>query len=155
MICPTEASGVMWSGRCHPFAIHMSIRMTRAVPATIEDRKKETGITGDHHCGASMFGISRYSEPSELWCIVDRVTAAMASRIGSNALLAAVPEHPGQRPEDHGGHGRVDQVAREHEDEQRHRERHVGAGPLLPERQRRWRPAALQGDRQELEERGS
>ena len=62
----------------------MSIRMTRAVPATIEDRKKETGITGDHHCGASMFGISRYSEPRELWCIVDRVTAAMASRIGSN-----------------------------------------------------------------------
>ena len=86
MICPTEASGFMCSGRCHPFAIHMSIRMTRAVPATIEDRKKETGITGDHHCGASMFGISRYSEPSELWCMVDRVTAAMASRIGSNVF---------------------------------------------------------------------
>jgi hypothetical protein len=44
----------------------MSMRMTSAVPAAIDDRKKETGITGDHHCGASMFGISRYREPSEL-----------------------------------------------------------------------------------------
>jgi len=61
----------------------MSIRMTSAVPAAIDDRKNETGITGDHHCGASMFGISRYREPSELWCMVDRVTAAIASMIGS------------------------------------------------------------------------
>ena len=27
--------------------------------------------------------MSRYSEPSELWCMVDSVTAAMASMIGS------------------------------------------------------------------------
>ena len=61
MPAPSESSG-----RRQPFAIHMSIRMTSALPATIEDRKNETGITGDHHCEASMFGISRYSEPSEL-----------------------------------------------------------------------------------------
>ena len=36
-----------------------------------------------------MFGISRYSEPSELWCIVDSVTAAIASRIGSKPLSRA------------------------------------------------------------------
>ena len=30
-----------------------------------------------------MFGISRYSEPSELWCMVDSVTAAIANMIGS------------------------------------------------------------------------
>ena len=83
MICPTEASRVISSGRRHPFAIHMSIRITSAVPAAIDDRKNETGITGDHHCGASMFGISKYSEPSELWCMVDSVTAAIASMIGS------------------------------------------------------------------------
>ena len=83
MICPTEASRVISSGRRHPFAIHISTRITSAVPAAIDDRKKETGITGDHHCGASMFGISRYSEPSELWCMVDSVTAAIASMIGS------------------------------------------------------------------------
>src|SRR5580765_6252696 len=61
----------------------MSMRITSAVPAAIDERKKEMGITGDHHCGASMFGISRYKDPSELWCIVDSVTAAMASMIGS------------------------------------------------------------------------
>ena len=61
----------------------MSIRMTSADPATIEDRKNEMGMTGDHHCEASMFGMSRYREPSELWCIVDSVTAAIASMIGS------------------------------------------------------------------------
>ena len=47
------------------------------------------GITSDHHCEASMFGISRYSEPSELWCIVDSVTAAIASMIGSKPLSLA------------------------------------------------------------------
>src|SRR4029453_306998 len=73
-------------GRAHPFAIHISTRITRAVPAAIEERKKETGITGDHHCGATMFGMSRNREPSELWCIVDSVTAAMARMIGSNAF---------------------------------------------------------------------
>src|SRR5262249_61658467 len=57
--------------------------MISALPATIEDRKKETGITGDHHCRSTMFGMSRKSEPSELWCIVDSVTAAIASMIGS------------------------------------------------------------------------
>jgi hypothetical protein len=50
----------------------------------MEERKKAMGITGDHHCAASMFGIRRYSEPSELWCIVESVTAAMARRIGSS-----------------------------------------------------------------------
>jgi hypothetical protein len=30
-----------------------------APPATIEDRKNEIGITGDHHREASMLGISR------------------------------------------------------------------------------------------------
>ncbi len=30
-----------------------------------------------------MFGINKYSDPSELWCIVDSVTAAIASMIGS------------------------------------------------------------------------
>ncbi len=53
------------------------------MPAATDDRKNETGITGDHHCAASMFGINRYSEPSELWCMVDSVTAAIASMIGS------------------------------------------------------------------------
>ena len=59
------------------------------MPATIDDRKNEIGITGDHHCEASLFGISRYSDPSELWCIVDSVTAAMASRIGSSVFSRA------------------------------------------------------------------
>jgi hypothetical protein len=63
--------------------------MTRAVPAAIDDRKNETGITGDHHCGASLVGISRKSEPSELWCIVERVTAAIASMMGSGFLPLA------------------------------------------------------------------
>src|SRR4029450_1318312 len=73
----------MSSGRRQPFAIHISMRITSAVPAAIADRKKETGITGDHHWGASMLGINKYREPSELWCIVDSVTAAIASMIGS------------------------------------------------------------------------
>ena len=48
---------------------------------------------GANTCGAQivccfwascfMFGISRYREPSELWCMVDSVTAAIASMIGS------------------------------------------------------------------------
>src|SRR6516162_6211341 len=69
--------------RCHPLAIHISIRMIRDVPATIDDKKNETGITGDHHWGASLSGISRNKDPRELWCIVDSVTAAIASMIGS------------------------------------------------------------------------
>jgi hypothetical protein len=36
-----------------------------------------------------MFGISRYREPSELWCMVDSVTAAIASMIGSALLSRA------------------------------------------------------------------
>ena len=59
-----------------------STATTSAVPAAIDDRKKLIGMTGDHHCGASMFGISKYKEPSELWCMVDNVTAAMASITG-------------------------------------------------------------------------
>src|SRR5215831_4607386 len=57
--------------------------MTSPVPAAIEDKKNEIGITGDHHCGASASRMSRNSEPSELWCIVENVTAAMASMMGS------------------------------------------------------------------------
>src|SRR5689334_24446002 len=87
VIFPTEARVAMGSGRCQPLAIQNAMRITSADPATIEDRKKYTGRTGVHHCGASMFGISRYSDPNELWCIVDSVTAAIASRMGSNAVL--------------------------------------------------------------------
>ena len=60
------------------------------------------------------------------------------------------PEQPGERPEDDGGRGRVDQVAGHHEDEQRDREGHVGAGPLLPERQEPVEAHPLQDDREEL-----
>ena len=63
--------------------------MTRPRPAAIEDRKNETGNTGDHHCGASEPGIRRNSDPSELWCIVEKVTAAIASMIGSPFLPAS------------------------------------------------------------------
>ncbi len=45
----------------------------------MEDKKNETGSTGDHHCGASLSGMSRNNEPRELWCIVENVTAAMAN----------------------------------------------------------------------------
>src|SRR5215475_8878654 len=89
VICPIDASGAISSGRFQPFEIHMAIRMTNAEPATIEDRKKWIGINGDHHCGSTMFGISRKSEPSELWCMVDSVTAAMASMIGSGLSVRA------------------------------------------------------------------
>src|SRR4051812_18333115 len=75
--------------RRHALAIAISTRITTAVPAAIDDRKNETGMTGDHHWGASLSGISRNSEPSELWCIVDSVTAAMASRIGSGCSSLA------------------------------------------------------------------
>jgi hypothetical protein len=60
--------------------------MTRAVPAAIEDKKKEMGITGDHHCGPSLSGMSKNKEPRELWCIVESVTAAIASMMGSAFL---------------------------------------------------------------------
>src|SRR5579864_2038765 len=81
------------SCRFHAFAIHISIRITRAVPAAIEDRKKETGIVGDHHCGATLSGISKNNEPSELWCMVERVTAAIASMMGSGFLSLARNAH--------------------------------------------------------------
>src|SRR5262245_1296982 len=63
--------------------------MMSPVPAAIDDRKKETGSAGDHHCGPSLSGISRNSDPSELWCIVESVTAAIASMIGSAWLSFA------------------------------------------------------------------
>src|SRR4051794_21630177 len=75
--------------RFHAFAIQASITMIRPVPAAIEDRKKYTGIAGDHHCAASLVGISRKREPRELWCIVESVTAAIANMIGSNFLSLA------------------------------------------------------------------
>src|SRR5438270_1052867 len=68
------------------FAIHISIRITTAMPAAMDDKKKDTGITGDHHCEVSWSGMSRNNEPSELWCMVERVTAAMASMMGSGFL---------------------------------------------------------------------
>ena len=97
MILPSEASCGIRSGRCQAFAIHISTRITTAVPAAIEERKNETGITGDHHCGASLSGISRNSEPSELWCMVDSVTAAIASRIGSGFSSRARKTHASDR----------------------------------------------------------
>src|SRR5580765_2733630 len=89
VIAPIEDICSMRSRRSHALAIHISIRMTSAVPAAIDDRKKDTGITGDHHCGASLSGISRSREPSELWCMVEKVTAAIASMAGSNLLPLA------------------------------------------------------------------
>src|ERR1700746_950821 len=80
---PMAASCVVRSCRFHALAIHISTTMTRAVPAAIEEKKKEMGITGDHHCGASLSGINRNNEPRELWCMVESVTAAMASMMGS------------------------------------------------------------------------
>jgi hypothetical protein len=59
VICPTAANVFMSSGRCQARAIHMLISTINAVPATMEERKKLIGITCDHHCGASMLGISR------------------------------------------------------------------------------------------------
>ena len=64
--------------------------------------------------------------------------------------LVPRPEQPGERPEDDGGHGGVDHVAGHHEDEQRDREGHVGAGPLLPERQQPVEAEPLQDHREEL-----
>ena len=73
----------MRSSRVQARAIHISIRITSPVPAAIADKKNDTGSTGDHHCGASAPRMSRNSEPSELWCMVESVTAAMASMMGS------------------------------------------------------------------------
>jgi Lipocalin-like domain len=86
-MAPIAESCLRRSWRFQAFEIHISIRMTRPVPAAIDDRKNEIGITGDHHCGASVPGISRNNDPSELWCIVDSVTAAMASMIGGDTAL--------------------------------------------------------------------
>src|SRR5262245_46286381 len=59
------------------------MRITSAVPAAIDERKNEIGSSGDHHCGASLSGISRNNDPNELWCMVESVTAAIASMTGS------------------------------------------------------------------------
>src|ERR1700741_428772 len=83
----------MRSCRLHPFAIHISIRIIRDVPAAIADKKKEMGITGDHHCEASLSGISRNKDPRELWCMVESVTAATASMMGSAFLSLARKAH--------------------------------------------------------------
>src|SRR3954454_14379925 len=83
VMLPSEASWLIRSVRCHALAIHISTRITNAVPDATEDRKNETGRTGDHHWAPSLSGISRNSEPSELWCMVERVTAAIASITGS------------------------------------------------------------------------
>ena len=68
------------------------------------------------------------------------------------APAARLPEDPGQGPEDDGGAGRVREVAREHEDEERHRDRDVDARPALPGLHRPREPPPLERDRQELEE---
>ena len=154
VICPTEASRVISSGRRHPFAIHMSIRITSAVPATIDERKKDTGITGDHHCEASMFGISRYSEPSELWCIVDNVTAAIASMIGS-ACSSRARKIQARAPKTDCRSERVEDIARHQVDEQRHRRRDVDPVPLPPRRHGLVVAPVLERDRQEFEHAGS
>src|SRR5262245_7995408 len=86
VMLPSEANWLIRRVRCHALAIHISTRITSAVPEAIEDRKNDTGRTGDHHWAPSLSGIRRNSEPSELWCIVDRVTAAMASITGSYSL---------------------------------------------------------------------
>src|SRR5882762_2148659 len=82
---PSEASCGMRSARPQAFAIHISTRMTREMPAAMDERKNQTGITGDHQAGSSLSGMSRNSEPSELWCMVERVTAAIASMIGTGS----------------------------------------------------------------------
>ena len=151
MILPIDASCVIRSCRFHAFAIHISIRMTRAVPAAIEDRKKEMGITGDHHCGASLSGISRNSEPSELWCMVESVTAAMASMMGSAFLPLARNDHARKENSDC-SQGRIDQIAREQVDEQRKRKRHVSAGPAPPYVHRPLQSPSLERYRKELEQ---
>src|SRR3954471_12615578 len=71
------------------FAIHISTRMTRAMPAAMDERKNQTGMIGDHQAGSSLSGMRRNSEPSELWCMVESVTAAMASMIGTGFSPAA------------------------------------------------------------------
>jgi hypothetical protein len=53
VILPIEATCPTFSGRRQPFAIHISTRTTSAVPAATDERKNDTGSTGDHHCGAS------------------------------------------------------------------------------------------------------
>ena len=55
------------------------------MPAAMEERKKRTGSTGDHQVESSLSGMSRNSEPSELWCMVESVTAAIASMIGTGS----------------------------------------------------------------------
>ena len=66
MIAPMDASCAVRSGRLHALAIHISMRITSPVPAAIEERRNEMGSTGDHHCVASLSGISRNSDPREL-----------------------------------------------------------------------------------------
>src|SRR5262249_60728736 len=86
---PCEGSANI--GRRGPMllTIPTQTKMTRDPPAAIDDKKKETGMTGDHHCGASLSGMSKKREPSELWCIVESVTAAIANIIGSAFLSLA------------------------------------------------------------------
>src|SRR4051812_44773889 len=93
VICAIAPSCDTCSVRFHALAIHTSIMTNRPVPAAIEERKKDTGITGDHHCGPTLSGMSRKREPSELWCIVESVTAAMASMMGSDFLPFARKAH--------------------------------------------------------------
>src|SRR5512132_2793665 len=93
VIWPSDAIGSISRGRRQPFEIHIWMRMMRAVPATTEERKNEIGRIGDHHCGSTMLGIRRKSDPSELWCIVDSVTAAMASMMGSGLSSRARKIH--------------------------------------------------------------
>ena len=56
--------------------------MISAVPAATAERKKSIGSIGDHHSALSLSGMSRKMEPSELWCIVESTTAAIASITG-------------------------------------------------------------------------
>src|SRR6187401_3311736 len=68
--------------RFQAFAAHMAHRITSDKPAVMADKRNHTGRIGDHQAVSSLSGINRYSDPSELWCIVESVTAAIASMTG-------------------------------------------------------------------------
>src|SRR5271165_1725015 len=80
------------SSRPKYFELIEDSKMVIANPTAIADRKKKTGSSGLHQNGCSLFGMIRYSVPSDDWCRVEsstpRITnTTMTLRTICNALF--------------------------------------------------------------------
>src|SRR5271165_1257196 len=81
------------SSRPKYFELIEDSKIVIANPTAIADRKKNTGSSGLHQNGCSLFGMMRYSVPSDDWCRVEsstpRITnTTMTLRTTFNALLS-------------------------------------------------------------------